>query len=124
MAAGKARYSTGLGHGHAMHLGDLDRGRPGLEVFKANGDNQNRWRPSRTNHSCCESREIHCKYRLNIKNFDREHSVNNRRPVTCNRCGPRLASRLAILHCTGVRRGGITSILRAMSRTSRGGLHQ
>ncbi len=27
-------YSTGLGHGDAMHLGDLDPNRPGLEVFQ------------------------------------------------------------------------------------------
>lgn len=30
---GKVLYRTGLGHGDAMHLGDLDPGRPGLEVF-------------------------------------------------------------------------------------------
>jgi rhamnogalacturonan endolyase len=35
---GKGLYSTGLGHGDAMHFGDLDPDRPGLEVFKANGD--------------------------------------------------------------------------------------
>ncbi len=38
---GKGVYSTGLGHGDAMHVGDLDPDRPGLEVFKANGDNAN-----------------------------------------------------------------------------------
>lgn len=38
---GKGLYSTGLGHGDAMHFGDLDPDRPGLEVFKANGDNAN-----------------------------------------------------------------------------------
>jgi rhamnogalacturonan endolyase len=38
---GKGVYSTGLGHGDAMHFGDLDPDRPGLEVFKANGDNAN-----------------------------------------------------------------------------------
>jgi rhamnogalacturonan endolyase len=38
---GKGLYATGLGHGDAMHLSDLDPGRPGLEVFKANGDRQN-----------------------------------------------------------------------------------
>lgn len=30
---GTGLYSTGLGHGDAMHLGDLDPDRPGLEVF-------------------------------------------------------------------------------------------
>ena len=35
---GKGLYSTGLGHGDAMHVSDLDPDRPGLEVFKANGD--------------------------------------------------------------------------------------
>lgn len=30
---GKGLYSTGLGHGDAMHLSDLDPDRPGLEVF-------------------------------------------------------------------------------------------
>ena len=30
---GKGMYTTGLGHGDAMHLGDLDPERPGLEVF-------------------------------------------------------------------------------------------
>ena len=30
---GKALYSTGLGHGDALHLSDLDPDRPGLEVF-------------------------------------------------------------------------------------------
>jgi rhamnogalacturonan endolyase len=30
---GKGIYSTGLGHGDAMHLGDLDPTRPGLELF-------------------------------------------------------------------------------------------
>jgi rhamnogalacturonan endolyase len=30
---GKGLYSTGLGHGDAMHLSDLDPTRPGLEVF-------------------------------------------------------------------------------------------
>ena len=30
---GTGLYSTGLGHGDAMHLGDLDPERPGLEVF-------------------------------------------------------------------------------------------
>lgn len=31
---GKGLYTTGLGHGDAMHLGDLDPERPGLEVFE------------------------------------------------------------------------------------------
>ncbi|ACZ42016.1 FG-GAP repeat protein [Thermobaculum terrenum ATCC BAA-798] len=31
---GSPMYSTGLGHGDAMHLGDLDPQRPGLEVFQ------------------------------------------------------------------------------------------
>ncbi|MBC7874735.1 MAG: rhamnogalacturonan lyase [Ferruginibacter sp.] len=30
---GKGLYSTGLGHGDALHVSDLDPGRPGLEVF-------------------------------------------------------------------------------------------
>ncbi|HKB03757.1 MAG TPA: rhamnogalacturonan lyase [Gemmataceae bacterium] len=35
---GKGLYATGLGHGDAMHFSDFDPERPGLEVFKANGD--------------------------------------------------------------------------------------
>ncbi|WP_281254500.1 rhamnogalacturonan lyase [Paenibacillus rigui] len=31
---GQVLYSTGLGHGDALHVGDLDPDRPGLEVFK------------------------------------------------------------------------------------------
>jgi rhamnogalacturonan endolyase len=31
---GKGKYVTGLGHGDAMHFGDLDPNRPGLEVFQ------------------------------------------------------------------------------------------
>jgi rhamnogalacturonan endolyase len=31
---GKGLYSTGLGHGDAMHVSDLDPSRPGLEVFR------------------------------------------------------------------------------------------
>jgi rhamnogalacturonan endolyase len=31
---GKGLYSTGLGHGDALHVGDLDPTRPGLEVFR------------------------------------------------------------------------------------------
>jgi rhamnogalacturonan endolyase len=30
---GKGLYSTGLGHGDALHFGDLDPTRPGLEIF-------------------------------------------------------------------------------------------
>ncbi|HWG47876.1 MAG TPA: rhamnogalacturonan lyase [Gemmataceae bacterium] len=30
---GKGRYSTGLGHGDALHLSDINPDRPGLEVF-------------------------------------------------------------------------------------------
>lgn len=30
---GRGLYSTGLGHGDALHVADLDPGRPGLEVF-------------------------------------------------------------------------------------------
>ena len=30
---GRGLYSTGLGHGDALHVGDLDPDRPGLEVF-------------------------------------------------------------------------------------------
>eukprot|EP00727_Mastigamoeba_balamuthi_P011009 m51a1_g6530 putative rhamnogalacturonate lyase (606) ;mRNA; f:16049-17866 len=32
-SSGAALYSTGLGHGDALHVGDLDPTRPGLEVF-------------------------------------------------------------------------------------------
>jgi rhamnogalacturonan endolyase len=39
---GRGLYSTGLGHGDAMHLADHDPDRPGLEVFKANGDRAHR----------------------------------------------------------------------------------
>ncbi|MCA9238485.1 MAG: rhamnogalacturonan lyase [Planctomycetales bacterium] len=35
---GTGLHSTGLGHGDAMHLADHIPSRPGLEVFKANGD--------------------------------------------------------------------------------------
>jgi hypothetical protein len=35
---GTGLYSTGSGHGDAMHFTDIDPARPGLEVFKANGD--------------------------------------------------------------------------------------
>ena len=31
---GKGLYSTGLGHGDAIHLSDLDPSRPGMEVFR------------------------------------------------------------------------------------------
>ena len=33
---GMLLYSTGLGHGDALHLGDFDPDRPGLEVYKVN----------------------------------------------------------------------------------------
>jgi rhamnogalacturonan endolyase len=39
---GKGLHSTGLGHGDAMHLGDLDPDRPGLEIFAAHGDARSR----------------------------------------------------------------------------------
>ncbi|HEY2952244.1 MAG TPA: rhamnogalacturonan lyase [Verrucomicrobiae bacterium] len=32
-SSGKGLYSTGLGHGDALHLSDMDPDRPGLEVF-------------------------------------------------------------------------------------------
>jgi rhamnogalacturonan endolyase len=35
---GRGLYSTRLGHGDAMHFSDIDPDRPGLEIFKANGD--------------------------------------------------------------------------------------
>lgn len=35
---GHVLYSTGLGHGDALHLGDFDPARPGLEVFAAHED--------------------------------------------------------------------------------------
>jgi fibronectin type 3 domain-containing protein/lysophospholipase L1-like esterase len=35
---GKALYNTGLGHGDAIHTGDLDPTRPGLETFAAHED--------------------------------------------------------------------------------------
>lgn len=35
---GKGLYTTGLGHGDAMHLSDLDPGRPGLEVWQCHED--------------------------------------------------------------------------------------
>jgi rhamnogalacturonan endolyase len=37
---GVGLYSTGLGHGDAMHFGDLDPCRPGLEVFQCHESNQ------------------------------------------------------------------------------------
>jgi autotransporter-associated beta strand protein len=36
---GKGLYSTGLGHGDAMHVGDLDPYYKGIEVFACNEDN-------------------------------------------------------------------------------------
>ncbi|ULL18099.1 rhamnogalacturonan lyase [Paenibacillus sp. H1-7] len=35
---GTGLYNTRLGHGDALHVGDLDPDRPGLEVFKVNED--------------------------------------------------------------------------------------
>jgi rhamnogalacturonan endolyase len=35
---GKGLYSTGLGHGDALHLSDMDPDRPGLEVWQAHED--------------------------------------------------------------------------------------
>lgn len=35
---GTGMYTTGLGHGDAMHLGDLDPNHPGLEVFEVHED--------------------------------------------------------------------------------------
>jgi len=35
---GTGLHSTGLGHGDALHFTDIDPDRPGLEIFKANGD--------------------------------------------------------------------------------------
>ncbi|MGF0115561.1 fibronectin type III domain-containing protein [Promicromonospora sp. Marseille-Q5078] len=35
---GEALYNTGLGHGDAQHVSDLDPSRPGLEVFSAHED--------------------------------------------------------------------------------------
>ena len=35
---GTGLHATGLGHGDALHFTDIDPDRPGLEVFKANGD--------------------------------------------------------------------------------------
>lgn len=35
---GKFMYRTGLGHGDAMHVGDLDPSRPGLEVWEVHED--------------------------------------------------------------------------------------
>lgn len=35
---GKPMYSTGLGHGDAQHVGDLDPSRPGLEVYSCHED--------------------------------------------------------------------------------------
>ncbi|MFI6322778.1 fibronectin type III domain-containing protein [Nonomuraea sp. NPDC050556] len=35
---GEGLYTTGLGHGDALHVGDLDPARPGLEAFAAHED--------------------------------------------------------------------------------------
>jgi len=49
---GKGLYSTGLGHGDALHLADIDPDRPGLEVFaiheKAKHPNGAEFRDART----------------------------------------------------------------------------
>jgi len=37
---GKLLYSTGLGHGDAIHLSDLDPDRPGLEVWEVHEEHQ------------------------------------------------------------------------------------
>jgi hypothetical protein len=37
---GTGMYTTGLGHGDAMHLGDLDPTHPGLEVFEVHEDSK------------------------------------------------------------------------------------
>ncbi|MCZ8522002.1 rhamnogalacturonan lyase [Paenibacillus mucilaginosus] len=39
---GKGLYTTGLGHGDAMHLGDLDPEHPGMEVFQVHESKPNR----------------------------------------------------------------------------------
>nr|WP_254901293.1 rhamnogalacturonan lyase [Tuberibacillus sp. Marseille-P3662] len=39
---GTGLYTTGLGHGDAMHLGDLDPNRPGLEVFQVHEEYPNK----------------------------------------------------------------------------------
>ncbi|OYD07157.1 rhamnogalacturonan lyase [Paludifilum halophilum] len=38
---GKGLYTTGLGHGDAMHVSDLDPGRPGMEVFQVHEEAPN-----------------------------------------------------------------------------------
>ncbi len=43
---GKGLYATGLGHGDAMHVGDLDPNRPGLEVFQVHEDRNVRYHAS------------------------------------------------------------------------------
>jgi rhamnogalacturonan endolyase len=49
---GKGLYSTGLGHGDALHVGDMDPARPGLEVFniheRASHDRAASFRDART----------------------------------------------------------------------------
>lgn len=41
---GKTKYRTGLGHGDAMHVSDLDPDRPGLEVFQVHeSTNAGKW---------------------------------------------------------------------------------
>ena len=36
-------YSTGLGHGDAQHVGDLDPSRPGLEVYSCHEDTNSKY---------------------------------------------------------------------------------
>jgi len=47
---GKGLYSTGLGHGDAMHLSDMDPSRPGLEIWRCleGGDYGCEFRDART----------------------------------------------------------------------------
>lgn len=40
---GKPMYSTGLGHGDAQHVGDLDPSRPGLEVYSCHEDTNSKY---------------------------------------------------------------------------------
>jgi hypothetical protein len=40
---GTGLYSTGLGHGDAMHLGDLDPNRPGMELFQVHEDKKSKY---------------------------------------------------------------------------------
>ena len=51
---GKGLYSTGLGHGDALHVSDLDPSRPGLEVF----DIQERFSDAGANYRDAKSGEV------------------------------------------------------------------